>query len=249
MAAALNLRECRLKRSDCERRRFTLRLDALPGGVGEPVAVVGPSGSGKSTLLEILALVRPPDTAEAFALTASEDREAPGAPSVMALWAACDEAALAALRARRLGFAPQRGGYFPALSALDNARLRAEMAGCAPRAVPARIAVLAEALELTPRELATRPTTLSAGQQQRVALMLALVHEPAIILADEPTAALHPALGSAVFALLRAEAARTGAQLVVATHAVELARAHGFTLLEATTEAAGPNLSARFVAE
>ncbi len=219
-----------------------LELASLPE-VATPLAVVGPSGSGKTTLLEILALVRPPDSAACFSVAGRNGKT----HALMSLWAARDEATLTNLRASQIGFAPQRGGYFVALSARDNIRLRADIGARRSVALENRIDALADLLELSKAELSARPPSLSAGQRQRLAIMLALIHEPDLIIADEPTSALHPTLSVAVFDLLREEAARTGARLIIATHEVELARKRDFALLSAITQQDGRDLSTRFI--
>ena len=162
---------------------------------GESVAIVGPSGSGKSTLLAILAGLDAPD--------AGEVRVAGQPPSD-------------AVRRDQIGFVFQEHRLLPALSALDNATLPwlADRARVSPEAVERATRRLA-ALGLQDR-LHHLPGALSAGQRQRVAVARALARGPALLLADEPTAALDVVTATALIdALLEAQA---GAGLVVVTH-------------------------------
>lgn len=185
--------------------RFTLSVPFLALAAGEQVALVGPSGSGKSTLLLLLALALAPDAAARFDL-AQED--------AAALWRAGAEARLAGLRARRIGIVPQAGGLIPSLSVGENILLTQALAGRHDARHARRIAEALGVLPLWHRA----PSGLSAGQRQRVAIARALAHRPALILADEPTAAVHPALAGDILSLLLAEASAEGAALVLATH-------------------------------
>ena len=166
---------------------------------GEMVALMGPSGSGKTTLLMVLGgLLRPQHGAVEVlgkAVTGQSDAD------------------LRALRLRRFGFVFQGYQLFPALTALENVALALELKGRDRR----------EATALLDRVgLAARrhhfPAALSGGEKQRVAIARALAGDPAIVLADEPTAALDTANGRAVVALLREVAAEGGRAVVMVTH-------------------------------
>ena len=189
--------------------RFELVVEDLEIEAGEVIAVTGPSGSGKSTLLDILALALRPDGAEKFLFGPP-----PSGHDVGALWARGEHDALARLRARYCGYVLQTGGLLPFLSVGDNIALTQRVAG---RRDPALIEALAARLGIAD-QLAKKPAQLSVGQRQRVAIARALAHRPAAVLADEPTASVHPALGAEIAALLVEETRRTGAALVVATH-------------------------------
>lgn len=234
MSAILSIRRCRVELHDGQHRRFVLSLDGLSCSGGIPTAVIGPSGSGKSTLLELLALVRRPSTADGFYFSTGDTK--PATIDIAKLWIDNRESTFRRLRARSIGYAPQRGGYFPALSVQDNAVMRANIAGLPRMPAVARFLALANALEFSKRETKAMPRTLSAGQRQRLALLQALIHHPRLIVADEPTSSLHPTLAQAIFDFLRDHAARTGAQLIVATHEADRARDAGFCFLEATTD-------------
>jgi len=179
-------------------------LDILPG---EFVAIVGPSGSGKSTMMNILGcLDRPTHGAYRLAGTPVAD---------------LDDDGLAALRSRTIGFVFQSYNLLPRTTALDNVAtpLLYQGVGRSERARRARAAL--ERLGLGDR-LDHEPTELSGGQQQRVAVARALVTEPALILADEPTGNLDSHAGADVIALLR-ELHRSGRTIVLITHDPEVA--------------------------
>jgi putative ABC transport system ATP-binding protein len=174
---------------------------------GEFVAIVGPSGSGKSTMMNILGCLDRP-THGAYRLA--------GAPV-----AELDDDGLAHLRSRSIGFIFQSYNLLPRTTALDNvaAPLLYQGIGRAERARRARATL--ERLGLGDRTH-HEPTELSGGQQQRVAVARALVTEPALILADEPTGNLDSHSGAEVMAVLR-ELHRAGRTIVLITHDHEVA--------------------------
>ncbi len=170
---------------------------------GETVAITGPSGSGKSTLLGILAGLE--------RVSAGRVRR-DGADD--ASW---DEEALANWRRRRVGFVFQSFRLMPTLSAVENAAFPLELLGEPPRQAEARAAELLAELGLEER-LHHRPPMMSGGEQQRVAIARAYAHQPALILADEPTGSLDRATAGRVLDAFLAANARSGAALVVVTH-------------------------------
>lgn len=197
--------------------RFVLEIPSLTLGAGAAVALVGPSGAGKSTALDLAALALAPDRAGRLAVAGTD-----AAP----LWRAGDREALARLRARAIGYVTQTGALLPFVSVGRNIALTQHLAG---RRDPALIARLAERLGIA-GELDKPPAALSVGQRQRVAIARALAHRPALVLADEPTAALHPEMADTVLALLVEHCAMQGAALLVATHDAERAARHGLAL-------------------
>ncbi|WPB85407.1 ATP-binding cassette domain-containing protein [Sediminicoccus rosea] len=202
---------------------FVLEVEGLNLTRGEAVALHGPSGAGKSTLLDLLALARAPEVAAHFTLTPRED-----APlDLRALWLAGEDRAITDARARHYGYVLQQGGLLPFLDVRANIEMPLALLG---RSAEGRLRALAERLEIAPL-LGRMPATLSVGQRQRVAIARALVHTPDIVLADEPTASVHPGMADTVMALLREEAAAAGAALLLATHDPERAQRQGFRLL------------------
>jgi ABC-type lipoprotein export system ATPase subunit len=177
---------------------------------GEFVVITGRSGSGKTTLLNLVAgLARP--TAGRVTLEGVD------------LWQLPDgEQSL--FRNRKIGFVFQFPSLMPALSSLENVMLprlfgpRDRRAGARERATHLLEEVgLGDKLHALPREL-------SGGQQQRVVVARALVNEPELLLADEPTSNLDDATEQEIMGLFRDIHARTGLTVLVVTHAVELGR-------------------------
>lgn len=197
--------------------RFVLEVPSLVLGAGQGLALVGPSGAGKSTTLDLAALALAPDRAARLVVAGVD---------AAALWARGAPDALAALRAQAVGYVLQTGGLLPFLTVVENITLPQRLAG---RRDPRRIAHLAERLGIA-AELAKRPAALSVGQRQRAAIARALAHRPAFVVADEPTAALHPELAAEVFGLLVGACAEDGAALLVATHDANEARRAGLVL-------------------
>jgi putative ABC transport system ATP-binding protein len=182
-------------------RGASLRVDA-----GEFVALVGRSGSGKSTLLQVMAGL--------------DD------PSAGAVWIAgnqlsgLDTQARTALRRRQIGVVFQRDNLWNHLTALENAALAGRLADNTE--AKQRAQQLLDELGLGHRS-SHRPAALSGGEQQRVGIAVALVNDPAVILADEPTGELDRASEALVLDQLdRARRAR-GSALLIVTHSEEIA--------------------------
>ena len=175
---------------------------------GEAVAIVGASGSGKSTLLHLLgALDRP-----------TEGSVQVGGTDVSTL---SDEEA-AKLRNMRIGFVFQFHHLLRDFTALENVMVPALIRGDSPEAAKSRATELLGQVGLDAR-LGHKPRELSGGEQQRVAVARALVNEPYILLADEPTGDLDTATSRDVQDLLFEMKERHGVALVVVTHNRELA--------------------------
>ena len=183
-------------------RGIDIRIDQ-----GEYVAVIGPSGSGKSTLMNILGCLDNPS--EGSYLLGGEDVSA------------MSEAQLAHVRNRRIGFVFQQFNLLPSLAAWRNVELPMIYAGIARTERRERAVRALERVGLGDR-VENRPGELSGGQQQRVAVARALVTEPDIILADEPTGNLDSASTEAVLGLLD-ELHESGRTIVLITHEHEVA--------------------------
>ena len=201
-----------------QRGGLTTAIDFLALGAGSRTALVGPSGCGKSTALDLLAATLRPDRAERLDVAGGD---------LAARWRAGDIAALTAWRARRIGYVLQTGGLLASLSVAENIRLSRRLLG-----LPGwgRAAEVVERLGLK-RLLRRRPAQISIGERQRVAVARALAHDPAVILADEPTAALDPALADQVMTLLSELALTQGTTLLVVTHDAGLAERAGLTVV------------------
>ena len=188
---------------------FTVRM-------GEMVAVMGASGAGKSTLLHVLGGL---DTADGGSARLGEiELTRVGA------------AQLARVRNELIGFVFQFHHLLPDLNALDNIALPLLVARRKAREARAAAQALLAAVNLSERA-AHLPGELSGGEQQRIAIARALVHEPRLLLADEPTGNLDAQTGAEVCALLTALSRRRGAAVVIATHNEQLARSCDRTLL------------------
>jgi putative ABC transport system ATP-binding protein len=182
---------------------------SLEVGQGEFVAIVGPSGSGKSTMMNIVGCLDRP-SAGIYRLA--------GTPV-----AALDDDGLARLRSRTIGFVFQSYNLLPRTSALDNVATPLLYQGVGRRDRVRRATAALERLGLGDR-LDHEPSELSGGQQQRVAVARAIVTDPALILADEPTGNLDTASGQDVLAVLR-ELHATGRTIVLITHDADVAEA------------------------
>jgi putative ABC transport system ATP-binding protein len=180
---------------------------SLQIGRGEFVAIIGPSGSGKSTMMHILGCLDRP-TAGRYILD--------GIP-VDTL----DDNGLAHLRSRSIGFVFQSYNLLPRTSALENVAAPLMYQGVARHERRARAQAALEQLGLGDR-LDHEPTELSGGQQQRVGIARALVTEPAILLADEPTGNLDSHSGAEVIALFHALHA-SGRTIILITHDPDVA--------------------------
>jgi putative ABC transport system ATP-binding protein len=167
----------------------------------ELTAIMGPSGSGKSTLMHCLAGL---DTATSGSVRLG-DTELTGLPDKQ----------LTLLRRERVGFVFQTFNLLPALTAEQNIRLPLDLAG--RPADPALWNLVIGRLGLAGR-LGHRPGELSGGQQQRVACARALITQPEVIFADEPTGNLDSVAGAEVLAFLRASVRELGQTVIMVTH-------------------------------
>jgi putative ABC transport system ATP-binding protein len=200
---AVICRDVRKHFGDGEARIEVLRGVEFSAGLGGMTFLVGPSGCGKTTLISVIAglLDASSGAVHLFGLNIAE---LPSAERII-------------FRRRNLGFVFQQYNLLPALTAAENAAVPLFAAGVKRREAVDRARALLVKLGLEKRADAL-PSKLSGGQQQRVALARALVHEPRLIVCDEPTAALDHKTGEAVMELLAAAAVQPDRAVIVVTH-------------------------------
>jgi putative ABC transport system ATP-binding protein len=191
-----------------ELRKSYGRTPALVGAdfeiaAGEVVAIMGPSGSGKSTLLHCIAGIVAPDAGTVV----YDGREL----------SAMSDVERSALRRTDFGFVFQFGQLVPELSCRENVALPLRLDGTPRKVAERRADELLAALEVE-GVAAQRPGTVSGGEGQRVAVARALVSDPRVIFADEPTGALDSLNGERVMELLTTAARERGTAVVLVTH-------------------------------
>ncbi|GGH15923.1 lipoprotein-releasing system ATP-binding protein LolD [Alsobacter metallidurans] len=185
-----------------------LRGADLAVWAGQSVALIAPSGTGKSTLLQIAGLLEKPDGGEVYVdkvptVTLADDQRT-------------------ALRRNAIGFVYQSHHLLPEFSALENVMLPQLIRGLHKRDAAERAANLLSYLGLGER-LKHRPSELSGGEQQRVALARSVANAPRVLLADEPTGNLDPKTSRYVFDILTRLVKETGLAAIIATHNLDLA--------------------------
>ncbi|MFZ5602169.1 MAG: ABC transporter ATP-binding protein [Pseudomonadota bacterium] len=188
---------------------LVLALDdvSLGIGAGEFAAVWGPSGSGKSTLLNLIGLI---------------DQPSKGAVRIEGQNThALSDRALTDIRFRTLGFVFQNYNLVPVLSALENVMLPLQIRGAAEKPARVKAEALLEAVGLS-QQMHSRPDKMSGGQRQRVAVARALVTDPRIVLADEPTANLDSRNSQIIIDLMRDLNQSRGVTFVFSTHDQQL---------------------------
>jgi putative ABC transport system ATP-binding protein len=188
---------------DGDSRVFALRGIDLEVYGGELTLLVGPSGCGKTTLISIIAGLLDP-TAGDLQVLGEDLRRLKGGR-------------LVDFRGVNVGFVFQQYNLLPALTAAENAAVPLIIAGRPRREAIAKARDVLAALEMSDRADAL-PATLSGGQQQRVAIARALVHEPRLLVCDEPTAALDARSGRTVLELVKRVAVQPHRAVIVVTH-------------------------------
>jgi putative ABC transport system ATP-binding protein len=188
---------------DGEARVMALRGVDMDVDAGQMTLLVGPSGCGKTTLISIIAGLLDPTDGDVSVL--GEDlRRMRGARLVR-------------FRGKNIGFVFQQYNLLPSLTAAENAAVPLVIAGRPRREAVAKAREVLDAVGVGDRANSL-PNQLSGGQQQRVAIARALVHEPRLLVCDEPTAALDAASGRTVMQLLRKVAVQPGRAVIVVTH-------------------------------
>ncbi len=175
---------------------------------GQNLAIIGPSGSGKTTLLNLLGALERPTSG-----SISVDGENP---------AELSEKAVAAFRSHKIGFIFQDHHLLPQCSVLENVLVPTIAAGATRPEDIERARLLLDRVGLTDR-LEHRPAELSGGQKQRTAIARALIREPALVLADEPTGNLDQTTAAQVADLLLQLQADEHTMLIAVTHSTTLA--------------------------
>ena len=186
-----------------ETRVEALRETDFDARFGELTFVVGPSGSGKTTLLSVVAGLLDHDEGSLHVLDSDI--------------ATLSNAERLRFRRQNIGFLFQQYNLLPALTAVENVAVPLIANGVPRKRAEERAAGLLETVGLSTR-MAALPAELSGGQQQRVALARALVHDPKLVICDEPTAALDHKTGDAVMNLLAQHALSPDRAVVVVTH-------------------------------
>lgn len=208
MSATIELRGLWRSFEEGGARRDVLSGVDLDVPAGSSVALLGRSGSGKSTLLHLVGGLDRPDRGEVWVEGRRVDL--------------MGERERTLARRRRVGFVFQSFDLLPTLTVLENVLLPMELERRTGRAERERAMALLERVGLADRA-GTFPDRLSGGEQQRIALARALVHEPAVVLADEPTGNLDGENAARVLDLLGSLVAERGTTLLVATHSREAA--------------------------
>jgi putative ABC transport system ATP-binding protein len=204
MAPALAIKDVtRRYRLGSDNYVHALRGVSLEIEQGDMVAIMGPSGSGKSTLMHIAGGLDVPDSGEAWIEDTRIDT--------------LGDRKLTKLRSKRVGFVFQGFNLLHTLTAQENVALAAEYAGLSRRPAAKRAGELLGTLGLKDR-LAHRPSELSGGEQQRVAVARALVNDPCMLMADEPTGNLDSVNSAEIMDLLAEINAEHGMTIVLVTH-------------------------------
>ena len=191
-----------------DRQRVVLQNASAEFHRGEFVALLGRSGSGKSTLLNVVSGIDRPDGGQVWIggqeLTGMSERDR------------------TLFRRRHIGFVFQFFNLIPTLTVMENVTLPVELNGASPKAARQQAEPLLHAVGLLERAGAY-PDKLSGGEQQRIAIARALVHDPQLVLADEPTGNLDEDTGESVLALLDRLTRQAGKNLLMVTHSPESA--------------------------
>ena len=203
--------------------RFELSIPNLVLAPGDAVVARGRSGSGKSTMLDLLAMTLQPTQCGQFHFAYR------GGPiiDVYKLWRQKRQGLASRIRGESVGYVLQTGDLLPFLSVRENIALPIRMFG----GDDSEVNKLATRLGID-HLLGKKPSQISVGERQRAAIGRALVHHPAVILADEPTASVDPVSADEVFSLLLSIARDFGVALIVASHDWERLDALGLPALE-----------------
>jgi putative ABC transport system ATP-binding protein len=213
---------------------FRLSIPRLEIMRGAKLAFVGESGSGKSTLLELLAMILRPTESGAFVFRPRDHGEG---HDIVAAWQSADADFMAGLRSRHIGYVLQYGGLLPYLTVRENIELSRRLLR---RPEEGAAEHWAERLNIAD-QLVKRPAELSVGQRQRVAIARALAHDPTVLIADEPTAAVDPVNAARIMEVMVGLVDEMGVTLIVASHALGLMQRAGLRMIGHRIEADSGN--------
>jgi putative ABC transport system ATP-binding protein len=186
-----------------ETRTEVLKEVNFEARMGELLMLVGPSGCGKTTLLSVIAGTLGVDRGEVEVFDSPLH--------------SLNKRAVTQFRAANIGFIFQQYNLIPTLNCIENVSVPLRIQGRKAAAAEKKAAEVLETVGLGNR-MRHRPNMLSGGQQQRVAIARALVHDPKLIICDEPTAALDSENGAKVMELLRSVAAKSDRCVIIVTH-------------------------------
>jgi putative ABC transport system ATP-binding protein len=206
--SVINLNKISKKYEMGEEEFYALKDVSLKISKGEFVAIIGPSGSGKSTLMHIIGLLDKPTMGEVY-LESEEVHN-------------LSEIKQAELRNKHIGFIFQIFNLLPRTSALENVEMPLIYSGV-PKSQRDQRAIKALEIVGLKDKLQNKPSQLSGGQQQKVAIARALINNPSLILADEPTGNLDSKSGEEILSLL-SKLNNEGNTIVVVTHDADIAR-------------------------
>ena len=206
------------------RSEFELVLPSFQVFAGDEIAVIGASGSGKSTLVDLLVFATRPSQAGLFEFRTPEDQGI----DIGSMWRSGAHDGLAELRKRYFGIVLQTGVLLRFLSVERNIRLARELLDLPD---DGSVRQLAKRLGID-HLLDKFPEQLSAGERQRTAIARALAHNPAIIVADEPTASLDEANANVIMSMLNELVTQLGITLIITTHDTALIERYPFRVVE-----------------
>lgn len=191
---------------------FQLDVPSLYMQTGKIVAVVGKSGCGKSTLLDILALILRPTKGD-MRIQCADKKEI--------LLTQANDSQLACVRRRDFGYVLQSGGLLPFLNVRENILLPAKLLGICAKESEEYMQDLLSELGISD-QINKKPQHLSGGQRQRVAIARALIHRPALVLADEPTAAVDSDTAEKICEIFTRVVEKAQSAAIIVSHDKEL---------------------------
>ncbi len=200
---AIVVREVVKSFSNGDARVLALKGASLEAAFGELLMIVGPSGCGKTTLLSVICGTLAFEEGEVSVF--GHDLRGMG------------NGEMTRFRRENIGFIFQQFNLIPTLTTVENVSVPLLLRGCSKKSAQARAAAMLEKVGLGDK-LRAYPAQLSGGQQQRVAISRALVHEPRLVICDEPTASLDAAAGHRTLELLRESAVHPGRCVLLVTH-------------------------------